>query len=64
VHLLCNNGFEVKTYGLSQPFALPIHMKFSIPVFKNIPYRDLVLDKWTLKKHRFEIFITKALTKI
>jgi hypothetical protein len=54
----------MKTYGLSQSFALPIHMKFSISLLKNISYKELIFDKWKKKKHRFENLITKALTKI
>jgi hypothetical protein len=38
-------NFEVKTYGISQPFALPIHMRFSISLFENISYKDLIFDK-------------------
>jgi hypothetical protein len=64
VQPLCNNGLEMKTYGLSQLSTFPIHMKFWIPFLKKILYRELVLDRWNKRKHRFEIFIIKALTKI
>jgi len=54
----------MKTYGLFQPFALPIHMNFSISFFENICYRDLIFYGWKKKKPRYEIFFTKVLTKI
>jgi hypothetical protein len=55
----------MKTYGLSQSSALPIHMKFSISFSKNISYKDLVFDRWKEKKtYIFENFIREALTKI
>jgi hypothetical protein len=49
----------MKTYGLCQPFALPIHMNFSLSFFENICYRDLIFDGWKKQKPRLEIFITK-----
>jgi hypothetical protein len=52
--------FWSEKYGLSQPFALPIHMKFSISFFENISYKDLIFDRWKKKKPRTENFITKA----
>jgi hypothetical protein len=51
-------------YGLSQPYTLPIHMKFSISFFENISYKDLIFDRWKENKHRFENFIIKVLAKI
>jgi hypothetical protein len=54
----------VKTHGMSRPFAFPIHMKFSIPFFENISYRELIFDRWKKNKDSFENFITKVLTKI
>jgi len=41
--------FEVKTYGLSRPFTLPIHVKFWMSFFENIFYKDLIFDKWKKK---------------
>jgi hypothetical protein len=52
----------VKTCGLSQPSALPIHRKFSISFFENISYG--LFDKRKNNKHRFGNFVTKILTKI
>jgi len=39
-------------------------MKFSIPFFENISYRDYYYLIDERKKHGLENFITKALTKI
>jgi hypothetical protein len=36
----------MKIDGLSWPYALPIHMKFSISFIENISYRDLIFDRW------------------